>query len=89
MEPMDMQTEVVLIQNQLERILGHHEKFEESFEKLFDLVTDERTDRMNSIASIKDELHGRINAILFSILGGAGLFIAGIITWVVTTKGHG
>lgn len=90
-EKMDINTEVILIQNQLNRILGHQknaeDKFllvEQKFDKLFDLLHKEKDARMAANSDIKGELHGRINGIIFSILGGAALFIGGIITWVIT-----
>jgi|JI10StandDraft_1071094.scaffolds.fasta_scaffold515820_3 hypothetical protein len=88
-----IEAEILLIQSQLERILGHHDKFERKLDSMGldiadtkKIINQEKEKRMDAIAAIKDELHGRINTILVSILGGASLFITGIITWVVTRE---
>jgi hypothetical protein len=83
------ETQIVVMQNTLDRILGHHDEFKDNFSslnknvaELIQVIHREKTERMSAIYAIKDELHGRINKILFSILGGAVLFIVGIVTFV-------
>lgn len=82
--------EITEIKTILERILDHHNEFKSKFDKMdskvsemIDSIHDEKTERLESIQSIKDELHGRINTIMFSILGGAGLFVMGIVMWLI------
>lgn len=85
--------EIAQIKTTLDRILVHHDDFKKMFEKMDGKLDDvskqvhgEETARMKSVETIKDELHGRINQILFSILGGAALFVGGIIMWIIETK---
>lgn len=89
----DSKLEIMQIKSTLDRILTHHDEFKTLFkeigtkiEAIGTQVHEEETDRISSMQSIKDELHGRINQILFSILGGAGLFVVGIIMWIIETK---
>lgn len=92
-EKFNPELEIMQINSTLDRILNHHDEFKKSIQaignKLEEINTrlhNEETTRLTNNQSIKDELHGRINQILFSILGGAGLFVAGIIMWIIETK---
>lgn len=85
--------DVIVMQNDIRRILDHHSEFRKLFssmnEKLNEVVKsvyDEKSDRLKSLDEIKDQIHGRINMILFSILGGAIMFISGIVMWVIQSK---
>lgn len=85
--------EIVQIKSTLERILDHQVEFKNSFkltngkiDGLHERINSEEKRRLEHVQSIKDEIHGRINMILFSILGGAGLFITGVIMFVLERK---
>lgn len=92
-EKFNAELEIMQINTTLDRLLIHHDDFKKSIsaigsklEEINNRLHNEETSRLTNIQSIKDELHGRINQILFSILGGAGLFVAGIIMWIIETK---
>lgn len=88
-----VQFDMVAMKSDQKRILEHHEKFYNMFSRveqtlgtLNDKIHEIQKANLSESQKIKDELHGRINMILFSILGGAFMFIAGVVMWVVQTK---
>lgn len=93
MEPENLTTdqELIFIKSSMKRILEHHVDFKNTFKDvtqkidgLIDIIHKEKTDRLEKMGEIKNELHGRINTMIFSFLGGSLVFIGGIVTWVIT-----
>lgn len=89
----DIDIEITTINSTLDRILNHHVEFKDMFksmaskmEGITTIISQEKLERTDAINEIKDQLHGRINTILFRILGGVGMFVLGIIMWLIQNK---
>jgi hypothetical protein len=63
--------------------LDHHENFEQLIKRILDKQEKEKDERVSQSSLIKDELHGRINKIIFSVLGGSiGIILMMVVLFV-------
>lgn len=90
---LSIEAEILLMNQKIQRILDHHIEFKddifairESIDSIKSSQHKEEVNRLAENSEIRNELHGRINQILYSILGGAFLFLSGIALWIVTGK---
>lgn len=96
-EKFNPELEIIQINTTLDRILNHHQEFKQGFDKFgskIDLIMDRINavdkDRIESMQIIRDELKTEFRSefknIYLSIIGGAMMFIGGIIMWIIETK---
>lgn len=96
-EKFNAELEIMQINTTLDRILNHHQEFKNGFDKFgnkIDLIMERINsvdkDRIESIQNIKDEIKSEFRSefknIYLSIIGGAMMFIGGIIMWIIETK---